>query len=655
MRPTIRHLVDRAGHDPASPPGRGFTLIELLIGVGALALVAVGVAAIFDATGKTIAAGRRVSNFNTYANLIEQQMRADFASMTRKGFLVVRNQYADPNLDGVVNPNNLTPSNPDAVQLFDADERPRLRRVDEIMFFASGRFTSARVPLDPSLVAQADAARIYYGHGQQAFRPASPAPSDRFLLPRLDEANNNNSEIRNSMLGFAPNPALGENPNRYASNWILMRHATLLAPPRTAFQQIDNVGQNSPGQFLGGGNLARVRDSDIQIAAQPAASSIFRALSARFPLASAGVQAVRLGNVAAHFESMHPTFDAGLVDIATCDLTEIRSVVSSVGRQPNQVNDDFFNPARNRGPDGVSSAANTPAGFNQGVDNRFRNYGAGNAGDPQVINTMQAWMDDAWPTLSSSGSTGTRQLPRRMRAEVAPTNFLGILDPATSGSFAVSDLERAIARADQAMLASSSFLPRCSEFIVEWSFGNTFPADPSATGYVAGRAGQLVWHGLERAASAQQPSPTNPPLAEPYDDSRVLHRFGQPYLRQVEPPAPPLPGCSSTQNILPLVATHTVQTQLIHGFAGGTTPAAGAPINSFFGYLDPTFDPEFDPRTGLNCRNEPNGVLDAENDARSPTIPWAWPKLIRVTLSLADPNDPSLERTYQFVFDVPAR
>ncbi|MFN0133095.1 MAG: type II secretion system protein J [Phycisphaerales bacterium] len=651
MRSTIQSIVSRAGCvvGLADKTGRrsGFTLIELLIAVGALALVAVGVAAIFDATGKTISAGRRVSTFNSYANLIEQQMRADFSAMTRKGFLVIRNQYADPNLDGAVNPNNLTTSNPDAVQLFDADERPRLRRVDEVMFFGTGRYTSARVPLDPSLVAQADAARIYYGHGQQAFRSASLTATDRFLQPRLDEANNNNSEVRNSALGFAPNANLGTNPNRYASDWVLMRHATLLAPPRTAHQQINNVGQNSPGQFLGNGNLDRVRDNDIQIAAQPAASSIFRALATRFPIANASrLSAVRFGNVAAAFESQRPGFDAGLVDIATCDLTEIAAIVMTADVQPNMITDDFYNPVRNRARDGSLANANV------GVDGRFRNYGLGTTGDPQVISYMQAWMEDAWPTFNPGGP-GSRQLPRRMRAEVAPTNFLGILDPATSGTYATNDLERALARADQAMLAASSFLPRCSEFVVEWTFGNTYPSDPTATGYVAGRAGQIVWHGLERATGAQQVSPTNPPLAEPYIDTRVLHKFGTPYLRQVEPPAPPKVGCTATANTLPIVATHTAQTLLIHGFPATTTPQPGAPVSSFFGFLDPTFDPESDPRTGTNCRNEPNGVLDAENDARSATIPWAWPKLIRVTLSLADPNDASFERTYQFVFDVP--
>ena len=34
---------------------------------------------------------------------------------------------------------------------------------------------------------------------------------------------------------------------------------------------------------------------------------------------------------------------------------------------------------------------------------------------------------------------------------------------------------------------------------------------------------------------------------------------------------------------------------------------------------------------------------------------WPWPKLIRITFGLADPNNPGIETTYQVVFEVPSR
>ena len=66
----------------------------------------------------------------------------------------------------------------------------------------------------------------------------------------------------------------------------------------------------------------------------------------------------------------------------------------------------------------------------------------------------------------------------------------------------------------------------------------------------------------------------------------------------------------------------------------GGDPLQAQTQTAHFGYLDPTYQP-----------------MDANNDP--PSIPWAWPRLIRVTLSLADPNDPTYEQTYQFVFELP--
>lgn len=70
-----------------------FTLLEAMVAIGAMALVSVGLAAIFSSVGKTITGGKRLSTLNTYAALVEQQMRRDFESMSRGGYLMIRNQY----------------------------------------------------------------------------------------------------------------------------------------------------------------------------------------------------------------------------------------------------------------------------------------------------------------------------------------------------------------------------------------------------------------------------------------------------------------------------------------------------------------------------------------------------------------------------------
>jgi hypothetical protein len=48
------------------------------------------------------------------------------------------------------------------------------------------------------------------------------------------------------------------------------------------------------------------------------------------------------------------------------------------------------------------------------------------------------------------------------------------------------------------------------------------------------------------------------------------------------------------------------------------------------------------------------GLNDIDISSGTPrVIPVPWPALIRITMSLADPEDDTIERTYQFVFSVP--
>ena len=89
---------------------------------------------------------------------------------------------------------------------------------------------------------------------------------------------------------------------------------------------------------------------------------------------------------------------------------------------------------------------------------------------------------------------------------------------------------------------------------------------------------------------------------------------------------------------------------LVHSPYLSATQDAGQQVTSYFGYTDPTFNPDRDAPTGSPI---PDGLLISPGDSRSPTIPWAWPRYIRVTMSLADPNNPSVEQGFQFVFDVP--
>ena len=94
----MRHAqTTRSGRISASSltraAGSGFTLMEMLVAVAAVAVVSVGLAAIFDSVGKTVSGGKRVSLLNTYAGLMESRLRRDFDHMTREGFLTIRQQW----------------------------------------------------------------------------------------------------------------------------------------------------------------------------------------------------------------------------------------------------------------------------------------------------------------------------------------------------------------------------------------------------------------------------------------------------------------------------------------------------------------------------------------------------------------------------------
>ena len=86
-----------------------------------------------------------------------------------------------------------------------------------------------------------------------------------------------------------------------------------------------------------------------------------------------------------------------------------------------------------------------------------------------------------------SGDLATLSPLSRVRYETVPTRLLYEEDAFTT------DRERVYTESDQEMLGSSSFIPRCTEFIVEWSYGLidksiTDPFDPNYK--------RMRWYGL---------------------------------------------------------------------------------------------------------------------------------------------------------------
>jgi type II secretory pathway pseudopilin PulG len=648
--PRTRHTtaITRAGLVGAGVLA-GFTIVEMLMVVAIMALLTVGIAQVFRVTGETVKAGKRISNLNSYAAMVEQQIRADFRNLTRDGFMTIRHRTAGGTAPDFYNEN---------ISLAPGDPTPRRRRVDEIVFFVTGDFTTQRDPIFPSRQAKATQARIYIGHGHRK-DPAAATYYDRLSL---DDPNNTNET-----------PKFGQpGPNRYAADWTLLHHVALLSPPRSTVPVLLPSGLVEPNPIYTGGdpNTAPGEDLDsrIQIALQPAASSIFRYLARVMPSSTHP----RFGNafvVRDESGPQRPQFSSGIVDICATDLTEIRAILLDAQRLDN------------RGPTDPPFSLNDdlPGGFLSGPDDRapgsfFYSDIAANVAN-STTRVMQQWMREAFPANSDAGE--------RMRYELTPPNYLGNLGT-TNGAVYDKDYYRV----DQGMLTASNFVPGCTEFIVEWSFGKAYPAgDPQ------GRDGQLIWHGLARPAGV---TPTGQPAyaALPYGDvaNSGADLFLMPYRRNNGTTGywPPLFTEDISSGSTPSFPVNRalLTTNQINVIRQVANPFGPAPANiveySYFGYVDPTYrlrsawtdldnDGVFDAGEAFedtdadgnrDATDEPilgNGdmwfdpsVAGEVPDPNEPgTIPAPWPRLIRITLSLADPADPLREQSFQFVVEVP--
>lgn len=620
----------------------GFTVVEMLLVVAIVALLTIGVAQVFRVTGETVKAGKRISNLTTSAARIEKQFRADFAALSREGFMVMRHRTAGGTI----------PYLNDNIGLTAADPAPRHRRVDELVFFITGDFVSERDPVYPSRQATATQARVYYGQGYRK----NPASSTYYDPIEIDDLNNTSDTPKFGRPG----------PNHYASDWMLLRHLTLLCQPSTVVEEKLPTTLADPNPVYTGGNpnTAQVEDldSNCQIRLQPAAPSIFRYINSFEPSSSD----TRFTNACLVRDEppKHPQFASGIVDIATTDLTEIRAIVLDAqlmtarnGTSNFSLSDDLPN-----NPPPTPTDAEWGSFFVRDADPSLPNT---------VTKRMHTWMRNALPANSDAGE--------RMRYELQPPNFLGTIGSSTGTGFT-----KEYQRTDQAMLTASNFAPGCSEFIVEWSFGDAYPSDD-----LNGRGGQLIWHGLQRDAGVTptgQPAYAALPYASPLNRGADWYRM--PYRR--------LDGTIGYWP--PYEATATMFNPPINRNVVGEFNGFNPPVfveYSYFGYIDPTYrlrsvwtdvnnngraDPGemFEDLNGNNMRDigsdpanpdEPiagNGDIwfdpapasdltsTEKPDPREPsTIPWPWPKLVRITMSLVDPSDPLREQTFQFVLEVP--
>lgn len=688
---TPRLLTVRAGTAPANRQSGGFTLIETIVALAAVALVAVGLANIFDAVGKTVKGGKRVSLLNQYAGLVENQMRKDFGEITRDGFLTIRHEWADKNQDGRFDPNV------DRIPLYPDDPNPRARRCDQIIFFSNGKHETARQPVHPDVVVSSDTAMIYYGHGQQRRRdsvrvdPVTGNPTQPDVIyyqPKVDDNNADNFSVRESRLGAAPtNGPLSTNPNYYPADWTLVRHATLLAKPKST------SGVSVPGVLKFGNDTLdpsnaadqlRLRDYDYQIGLQPAARSVFRALNRYYPSRTDGSLP---RNAEAFREPRRPNLTSGIVDIASTSLREIKSIVEGFGGQVPQAGGA-------PSPRTIGGNRILPAFFDltssPGIDLELLYYSwawtdpASAVSENNDLDVMHVWMEQAFPGESPMGpAIGNTAALRaadpwgvRMRVEPQPVDLIGTLGNelrSVAGGSVQPDQQIALERMDQLMLAGNGFLPHCSEFIVEWSFGLVDPIRK-----------ETIWYGPTSRYDSNGDGTVDPAdsygsLSYPFN---VLSPTQAAEVYSVRVPRLPakLLDSPSAQPIaeasLPDSARyfdHVVTPRLIYGY---NPSSAEISTTAHFGYADPTYKQDV-LRWSSSSRNfvsaplgdgikdyghqvdvNGNGTIEVREvfpgEPAATTIPWAWPKMVRVTITLSDATEPAVENTFQFVFSLPA-
>ncbi len=198
-----------------------------------------------------------------------------------------------------------------------------------------------------------------------------------------------------------------------------------------------------------------------------------------------------------------------------------------------------------------------------------------------------------------------------------------------------------IEQTDQEALVSSVFLPRCSEFIVEWSYGIVDRRE-TAGGRDNPNFGQVIWHGLRR-----------------WND---LDLNGQ-YNRGTDVLVADLFGPASAGGTGPIAYDGDVIRAISNGGGDFGIPAEVAEVNGTVSEVDPRLEQLTLLRDRASTNARPDrlgpaaeyvfGYFDrVVSGSNADNLDWPWPSLIRVTFVIADEADPSIEQAYQVVFRV---
>ena len=257
----------------------GFTLVELLIAVVVLLVVILAVGRIFSTAGQVTAYGQATADLLQEARAIENQMRRDFARISKEGFLAIQ-------CIEVRNDVNFASSG----QLLDPAKDPDyVFRADRLILFVDGFAATSGYVESQELSGGATVtnnphsavSRVYYGHGVQF--PTGKALSDpccygdgQPLTPwSFSDPFNENTlvEMQAWPGGGFGSPIVGTQPP--PAEWLLLRQPVLLAddggsPLFYGSQGRNGAGSIWPDPYYDGGVQDRgsIRKGRVDIAGQ---------------------------------------------------------------------------------------------------------------------------------------------------------------------------------------------------------------------------------------------------------------------------------------------------------------------------------------------------------------------------------------------------
>ncbi len=588
---------------------RAFTLTELIVAIGVTVMLVLGIGKIFSMTKDTISIGEATASLNQYSRTIERLIRDDLGHITTDGFLVIRNERLGksttiPERQSSKN-NREVFLNIDDHKLYIEDEIENpvdigIRRMDQLVFFATGDYTSYQfgdaygdgLQSGQGVISRNDTsttARLWYGHSLRAINMYDSSRDPVNRGPEIKEARGMQWDAYRARFAddkFDPNQSIvsqsGANSkvdavNVYAQNWILSRQASMLLRREAA-----GIPRNPQTGFE--------KALYARLSFTPSFSEFFNESDGYYvpPLYPPQYSLSQRED----YRSLRRRNSPGYVDLIDMDLMEVQQAVTDYGYT--YLEEDF------RGKkigDMIQHVDPIGKELNEYEDWSFDSQIIRDSGVPSYITKdedrsalqdeiSERWLAGQW--LRMATATG------RIRAESTPPS---------------------LSRYDQ-MLTHATLTPGCSNFEVAWS-----------TGVVEFPTGNIVWYDID--------TPANPYVGVAGQSSKKRHDHSPTdprawYLSELSPPA--LSGDQPFGNPL----------------WKGKKRLEEEPYEdlyyAMFGYFVPKI------RDGGLKAGSGSDLNQREDRSEA----WPWPKMLRIRMTLHDQQgEINGGRTFEFIVSLP--